>query len=70
MWLLALPGWIIIEVVYLVRHPRTFSWPAAVVGLPLAGFSYLFLFRGESLNLVYVTQVAAVLVYYLIKLKR
>lgn len=70
MWLLALPVLIVREVIYLIRHPRTLSWPAVLVGLLLAGISYLFLLRGESPHLVYVTQAAAVAVYYFIKLKR
>lgn len=69
-WLLALPVIAIYEVIYLVRYPRTFSWPAALVGILLAGLSYLFLFRGESPYLVYFTQVAAILVYYFVKLKK
>jgi hypothetical protein len=69
-WLLGLPFITIYEVVYLVRHPRTFSWPAALVGLLLAGFSYLVLFTGGSPYVVYITQSAAVLLYYFIKLKR
>lgn len=67
MWLLSFPVFVLMEVIYLVRHPWGFSWLAALVGLGIGGLSYLFMYRGESLILVFFTQAVAIVVYYVIK---
>ena len=67
-WLLALPLLVISEVVYLIRHPRTFNGLAAVVGLGICGIGGLFLYRGEPVWLVLVIWTVGVCAYYVIKL--
>ena len=70
MWLLAIPLLIIAEVVYLIRHPRTFSGLALFVFLVICGIGALFLYRGGPVWWVWVTWVVAVFSYYGIKLHR
>lgn len=58
----------LVELVYLIRKPWRFNWLAVLVGLFIGGLSYLFLLKGGSSNLVFITQVVAVFVYYGIRL--
>ena len=70
MWLLSVPVLFVAEVIYLIRHPRTFSGLAALIGLFIVGVSYLFAYRGDPPAVVYITQVVGVFTYYGIKLHR
>ena len=70
MWLLSFPVIVVVEVVYLIRHPRTFSGLAAFVGLAIGAISYFFMYKGESFLLVFITQAIGVCSYYGIKLHR
>lgn len=69
MWVFYLPSWILVEVIYLVRHPKTFRWRAVAIGLPVATLSYVFLLTGARPPVVYCTQVAAVALYYFVKFR-
>ena len=67
MWILSVPVLFVAEVIYLIRHPGTFSWVAAIIGLLIVGLSYLFLYRGESGLIVFFTQAVGIVAYYIIK---
>jgi len=67
-WLLGIPVLIIVEVVSLIRHPRTFSGLALVVFLVICSIGGLFLYRGAPLWWIYVTWVVGGFFYYFIKL--
>jgi len=67
---LAFPCFVVVEVIYLIRHPGTFSGLAVFVGLAIGAISYLFLYKGESFLLVFITQAIAIFAYYGIKLHR
>jgi len=69
MWLFYLPSWILVEVIYLARHPRTLRWRAVAIALPIAALSYVFLLSGARPPVIYCTQVATVAVYYFIKFR-
>lgn len=70
MWLLAFPFWLVVEVIYLIRHPRAFSGLAAFVGLAIGGIGYLFLFKGDLPWLGFIMHAIAIWAYYFIKLHK
>jgi len=69
-WLLALPFWVVVEVIYLIKHPRTYRRSAMLVGVSFAVLSYVLLVRGFPGELVYLSQGAAIVGYYVLKLRR
>ena len=69
-WVLAFVFLVIGEIVYLIRHPRTFSGLALFVFLVICGIGGLFLYRGGPSWWVGVTLAVAVFSYYRIKLHR
>jgi len=69
LWFFGLPIITLIELAYITTYPRTFRWRAAAVGLPIAALSYLFWYLDLRNDIVYLTQVAAVGLYYFTKFR-
>ena len=69
-FLLVLPGFILLEGIYLIRHPRTFNGLAAFVWAVISGLGFLVGLKEQSLEAWSIGQLVAVAVYYGIKLHR
>ena len=69
-FLFVLPCFIIVEGIYLLRHPRTFSGLAVCVWAVISGIGFFLGLKDESLAEWAIGQVVALIVYYMIKLHR
>ena len=69
-FLLILPGFILVEGIYLIRHPRTFNGLAAFVWAVISGLGFLVGLKEQSLEAWSIGQLIAVMVYYGVKLHR
>jgi len=70
LYLLIVPAFLLSEGLYLVRHPKTFRWSAALVWLLITGFGTLFALDKSTLPLVPVAQGVGVLAYWFVKFQR
>lgn len=69
-FLLVLPWFIIVEGIYLLRHPRTFNGVAVCVWAGVSGIGFLVGLKEQNLVVWCIGQLVAVMVYYLIKFHR
>lgn len=70
MYLLIVPWFVVVEGIYLLRHPRTFSGPAAFLWGVITGCSAIFIRDDWGIGLVPVIHIVAIMVYYFVKLHR
>lgn len=69
-YFLIVPWFVIVEGIYLLRHPRTFNGVAAFLWAAITGSSVFFIGKDWKLGLVPVIHVVAIVVYYGVKLRR
>ena len=67
-YLLFIPGFVIMEGLYLLRHPKTFRAPAVFVYLGIVGISLIFCLREGTVVLVPFTLAGAFGAYYFVKM--
>ena len=70
LYFLIVPWFVIMEGIYLLRHPRTFNGLAAFLWVVISGASGFVIYDGRNLGLVPVFHVVAIGVYYFVKLRR
>jgi len=67
-YVLFIPGFIIVEGRYLLRHPKTFRAPAVFVYVGVVGLSVIFALSMDTLVVVPFMLAGAVGAYYFVKM--
>jgi len=67
-YMIGIPGFVVVEGVYLLRKPRTFRAPAVFVYLGFVGLSLVFALDGWSGEFVWFTLCGGIFAYYFVKM--